>query len=56
MVRDCFDAFWRALTGETPTRVAPMWVTLKQGADLSQVKAKPRASPLEKSARLKEHF
>ena len=53
---ECFDAFRRALTGETPARVAPMRVTLKQGADLSQVKAKPRVYPPEKSAWLKEHF
>ena len=32
---ECFDAFRRGLTGETPARVAPMRVTLKQGADLS---------------------
>ena len=53
---ECFDAFRRALMGETPARVAPMRVTLKQGADLSQVKAKPRVYPPEKSAWLKEHF
>ena len=53
---ECFDAFRRALTGETPAHVAPMRVTLKQGADLSQVKAKPRVYPPEKSACLKEHF
>ena len=51
-----FDAFRRALTGETPARVAPMRVTLKQGADLSQVKVKPPVYPPEKSAWLKEHF
>ena len=33
-----------------------MRVTLKQGADLSQVKAKPRVYPPEKSTWLKEHF
>ena len=33
-----------------------MRVTPKQGADLSQVKAKPRVYPPEKSAWLKEHF
>ena len=33
-----------------------MRVTLKQDADLSQVKAKPRVYPPEKSAWLKEHF
>ena len=53
---ECFDAFRRALTGETPARVAPMRVTLKQGADLSQVKAKPRVYPPEKSVWFKEHF
>ena len=53
---ECFDAFRRALTGETPARVAPMRVTLEQGADLSQVKAKPRVCPPEKSAWLKEHL
>ena len=54
---ECFDAFRRTLTGQTPARVAPMRVTLKQGADLSQVKAKPRVyPPPEKSAWLKEHF
>ena len=37
-------------------RVAPMRVTLKQDADLSQVKAKPRVYPPEKIAWLKEHF
>ena len=31
-----FDAFRRALTGEPPACVALMWVTLKQGADLTQ--------------------
>ena len=39
-----------------PARVAPMRVTLKQGTDLTQVKAKPRVYPLEKSAWRKEHF
>ena len=34
---ECFGAFRRALTGEPPARVEPMRVTLKQGADLSQV-------------------
>ena len=53
---ECFDAFRRALTGETPASVAPMRVTLKQGTDLSQVKTKPRVHPPEKSAWLKEHF
>ena len=42
---ECFDAFRWALMGETPARVAPMRVTLKQGADLSQVKAKLRVYP-----------
>ena len=32
---ECFDAFRRVLTGETPARVAPMRVTLIQGADLT---------------------
>ena len=45
-----FDAFRMALTGETPTSVAPMRVMLKQGADLTQVKAKPRVYSPEKSA------
>ena len=53
---ECFDAFRNALTGETLARVAPMRVTLKQGVDLSQVKAKPRVYPSEKIAWLKEHF
>ena len=53
---ECFDTFRRALTGETPARVAPMRVTLKQGADLSQVKAKPRVYPPETSAWFKEYF
>ena len=53
---ECFDAFRRALTGETSARVAPMRVTLKQGADLSQVKAKRRVYPPEKSAWLKKYF
>ena len=53
---ECFDAFRRALTGETPARVAPMRVTLKQGEDLSQMKAKPRVYPPEKSAWFKEHL
>ena len=52
---ECFDAFRRALTSETPACVAPMRVILKQGADLTQVNAKPRVS-LEKGAWLKEHF
>ena len=47
---ECFDAFRRALTSETPVRVVPMRVTLKQGVDLTQVKAKPRVYPPEKSA------
>ena len=34
---DCFDAVRSALADETPARVAPMRVTLKKGADLSQV-------------------
>ena len=45
----CFDAFRRALTGKTSARVAPMRVTLKQGADLTQLKARSRVYPLEKS-------
>ena len=53
---ESLDAFWRALTNETPARVAPMRVRLKQGADLTQVKAKPRVYPPEKSAWLKECF
>ena len=53
---ECFDAFRRALTGETPGRVAPMQVTLKPGVDLTQVKAKPCVYPPEKSAWLKGHF
>ena len=53
---ECFDPFRGALTSETPACVAPMRVTLKQSADLSQVKAKPRVYPPEKNARLKEHF
>ena len=53
---ECFDAFRRALTGERPARVVPMRVTLKQGADLLQVKAKPRVYPPGKSAWLKKHF
>ena len=56
MLGECFDAFWRALTGETPACVAPMRVTRKQGANLTQVKAKPRVYRPEKSAWLKEHF
>ena len=53
---ECFDAFPRALTGETLARVAPMRVTLKQGVALSQAKAKPRVYPSEKIVWLKEHF
>ena len=49
----CFDAFRRALTGESPARVEPMRVTLKQGADLSEVKAKPRRYPPDRSAYLR---
>ena len=55
MLGECFNAFRRALTGETPARVAPIRVTLKQGADLTKVKSKPRVYPPEKSAWLKEH-
>ena len=47
---ECFDAFRRALTGKTPARMAPMGVTLKQEADLTQVRVKPRVYPPEKSA------
>ena len=36
--------------------MAPVRVTLKQRANLSKVKAKPRVYPPEKSAWLKEHF
>ena len=50
LLGECFDAFRRVLTGETPTRVAPMRVTLKQGTDRTQVKAKPRLYSLEESA------
>ena len=53
---ECFDAFWRALTGETPARVAPVRVRLKKGTNLTQVKAKPRVYPPEKSTWLEEHF
>ena len=53
---ECFDAFRRALTGEMPARVAPMRVTLRQGADLMQVKSRPRVYPSEKSTWLKKHF
>ena len=56
VLEECFDAFRRALTGETPSRVAPMRVTLQQGVDLTQVKVKSRVYPPEKSARLKGHF
>ena len=56
VLEECFHAFWKTLAGETPARVALMRVTLKQGADLSQVKAKPRVYPPEKSAWLKERF
>ena len=52
----CFGAFRRALTGEPPARVEPMRVTLKQGADLSEVKAKPRRYLPDRSAYLREHF
>ena len=41
----CFRAFLRALTSEPPARVEPMRATLKQGADLSEVKANPRRFP-----------
>ena len=47
---ECFSAFRRVLTGETPARVAPVRVMLKQGADLSQVKVKSRAYTFEKNA------
>ena len=50
LLGECFDAFRRALTGETPARVAPMRVTLKRGADLTQVEVKPRVYPSERSA------
>ena len=36
--------------------MAPMRVMLKQGADLTQVKAKPHVYPPGKSAWLKENF
>ena len=52
----CFGAFRRALTGEPPARVEPMLIMLKQGADLSEVKAKPRRYPPDRSAHLREHF
>ena len=53
---DFFDAFRRALTGKTPAYMVPMRVTLKQGTDLTQAKAKPRVYPPEKTAWLKENF
>ena len=53
---ECFNAFRRAFTGEPPACVAPMRVTLKQGADLTQVKAKQRVYPHGRSTWLKEHF
>ena len=53
---ECFDAFRRALTDETPVRVAPMRVTLTQGADLTPVKAKLLVYSPEESAWLKEQF
>ena len=53
---ECVDTFRRALTDEAPARVAPTRVTLKQGADLTQVKAKLRVYPLEKSTWLKRNF
>ena len=53
---ECFDAFRRALASETPVRVVHMWVTLKQGTDLTQVKAKPRVYSPKKSVWLKEYF
>ena len=56
VLEECLDAFRRALAGETPARLAPMRVTRKQSADLTQVKAKTRVYPSEKSAWLKEHF
>ena len=47
-----FGVFRRALTGEPPARLEPMRVTLKQGAGLSKVKAKPRRYPSDSSAYL----
>ena len=44
VLEECFDTFRRALTVETPARVAPMRVTLKQGV-----------YPRQKSAWLKKH-
>ena len=35
MLGELFDGFQRVLTDETPARVAPKQVTLKQGADLT---------------------
>lgn len=56
LVGDCFHVYWRILTGEQPARVAPMRLTSKQAVDLTQVKAKPRLYPPEKSAWLNDYF
>ena len=53
---ECFGAFRRALTGETPARVEPMRVTLKHGADLSQVTARSCVYSPDQGAWLKDHF
>ena len=53
---ECFEAFRRVHTGETPVRVVPMQVNLKQGADLTHVKAKPRLYSSEKSTWLEENY
>ena len=51
-----FDGFRRSLPGDLPVRLEPFHVKLKVNADLSKVKAKPRAYSPAKTARLDEKF
>ena len=53
LLGESLDAIWRALTNETPARVAPMRARLKQSADLTQAKAKPRVYPLRRAPGLR---
>lgn len=39
---ECFEEFLRTLTGELLARVTPILVVLKQGADLTKTKSRPR--------------
>ena len=53
MLGVCFYGNWRALTRGSLAGVARMWMSLKKGADLTQVKVKPRVYAVRRVSGLK---